>query len=163
MELCSADSAQPCLITVHLGQRPNGRLGRGPGQTMFHLASIARKSWVWLMWVYWCHQSIKCKGELQRQATTGEFSRMMSGPRADHNGGIMNWNGNKEQRTDIMKKMCSSLHEQHRDIIASIIIWTWDKQRINSDDWMICSISYLTSSCDVTGSVCVCAYMSGWV
>lgn len=45
LEMWSADSAQPCLITVHLGQRPNGRLGCGPRQTTFHLASTARKSW----------------------------------------------------------------------------------------------------------------------
>lgn len=39
--MCSADSAQSCLITVHLGQRPNGSLGCEPGQTMLHLASVA--------------------------------------------------------------------------------------------------------------------------
>lgn len=53
----TADSAQPCLITVHLGQRPNGRLGCRPRQTTFHLASTARKSWVWLMRAYWSRRS----------------------------------------------------------------------------------------------------------
>lgn len=71
--MCGADSAQPCLITVHLGQRPNGRLGCWPGQTAFYLASIARKILVRLMWVCWCHRSRKRKGKLQRQATTGGF------------------------------------------------------------------------------------------
>lgn len=46
LEMWSADSAQSCLITVHLGQRPNGSLGCGPRQTTFHLASTTRKSWV---------------------------------------------------------------------------------------------------------------------
>lgn len=53
----TADSAQPCLITVHLGQRPNGRLGCRPRQTTFHLASTARKSWVWLTRAYWSRRS----------------------------------------------------------------------------------------------------------
>lgn len=53
----TADSAQPCLITVHLGQRPNGRLGCRPRQTTFHLASTVRKSWVWLMRAYWSRRS----------------------------------------------------------------------------------------------------------
>lgn len=88
--MCSADSAQPCLITVHLGQRPNGGLGCGPGQTMFHLASIASKILGLTHWVCWCHQSTKCKGKLQRQTTTREFSLMTYCPRADHNGKIIN-------------------------------------------------------------------------
>lgn len=74
LEMWSADSAQPCLITVHLGQRPNGRLGCGPRQTTFHLASTARKSQVWLMQACWCRRSTRCKDKLQRQATTREFS-----------------------------------------------------------------------------------------
>lgn len=65
LEMWSADSAPPCLITVHLGQRPNGRLGCGPRQTTFHLASTTRKSWVWLIWACWCHQSTNCRDKLQ--------------------------------------------------------------------------------------------------
>lgn len=76
LEMWSADSAQPCLITVHLGQRTNGRLGCRPRQTMFHLASTARKSWVWVMRVCWCRRSTKCKDKRRRQATTREFSLM---------------------------------------------------------------------------------------
>lgn len=64
-EMWSVDSAQPCLITVHLGQRPNGRLGCRPRQTTFYLASTARKSRVWLMLAHWCRQSTNYKDKQQ--------------------------------------------------------------------------------------------------
>lgn len=43
-----ADSAQPRLITAHLGQRPNGRLGGGPGQTRLLSALVAGNPPAWL-------------------------------------------------------------------------------------------------------------------
>lgn len=67
--MCGADSAQPCLITVHLGQRPNGRLGCWPGQTAFHLASIARK----FLGLTHVGLSVSSVPEMQRQtAKTGD-------------------------------------------------------------------------------------------